>query len=168
MRLRPPRRTRSRWAPSPRPLPCRRRARRARAARSRDAPTGRPVARTSAPRRPAPSPPCRVWRGRGRPSPSKRHPPRHPDTRTAGPLLAARYCAAVDDGGLVPDPDGLELDGLTLLLQRLARDQHELIDGLARSIGGALPDAVRVKRRGLFNRGRAHSLEIHLGDEVFE
>jgi hypothetical protein len=69
---------------------------------------------------------------------------------------------------LVPDPDGLELDGLTLLLQRLARDHHELIDGLARSIGGALPEAVQVKRRGLFNTGRAHTLSIHLGDEVFE
>jgi hypothetical protein len=73
----------------------------------------------------------------------------------------------VDDGGLLPDPDGLELAGLTLLLQRLARDHHELIDGLARSIGGALPDAVSVKRHGLLNTGRAHTLEIHLGDEVF-
>jgi hypothetical protein len=74
----------------------------------------------------------------------------------------------VDDGGLVPDPDGVEFAGLTLLLRRLAHDQHELIDGLARSIGEALPDAVRVKRRGLLNTGRAHTLEIHLGDEVFE
>lgn len=74
----------------------------------------------------------------------------------------------MDDHGPVSDPDGLELAGLTLLLGRLARDQHELIDGLARSIGSALPDVVRVKRRGLLNTGRAHTVEIHLGDEVFE
>jgi hypothetical protein len=74
----------------------------------------------------------------------------------------------VDDLERAPDPDGLELAGLTLLLRRLAQDQHELIDGLARSIGAALPDAVRVKRRGLLNTGRAHTLEIHLGEEVFE
>ena len=82
--------------------------------------------------------------------------------------MTGRDTAEVDFGGPVPDPDGLEIAGLTLLLRRLALDQHELIDGLARSIGAALPDAVRVQRRGLLNTGRAHSLEIHLGDEVFE
>lgn len=66
------------------------------------------------------------------------------------------------------DPDGLELAGLTTLLQRLAREQHELIDGLAGSIGAVLPDAVHVKRRGLLNTGRAHTIEIHLGEEMFE
>src|SRR5947209_19906175 len=83
-------------------------------------------------------------------------------------LSRRRDTAPVDDGGLVPDPEGVELAGLTLLLNRLARDQHQLIDGLARSLGGALPDAVRVKRHGVLNTGRAHTLEIHLGDEVFE
>lgn len=68
----------------------------------------------------------------------------------------------------MPDPDGVELEGLTLLLNRLASDHHQLIDGLARSLGAALPDAVRVQRRGVLNTGRAHTLEIHLGDEVFE
>jgi hypothetical protein len=74
----------------------------------------------------------------------------------------------VADDGLVSDPDGLEFAGLSMLLRRLAREQHELIDGLARSIGEVLPDSVHVKRQGLLNRGRAHTLEIHLGDEVFE
>jgi hypothetical protein len=72
------------------------------------------------------------------------------------------------DGGLTPDPDGLELAGLTVLLQRLGNDQQLLLDGLARSIGGALPNLVRVKRRGLLNTGQAHTLEIVLGDESFE
>jgi len=74
----------------------------------------------------------------------------------------------VDESAPVPDPNGLELQGLAVLLQRLARDHHALIDGLARSIGAAMPDAVEVGRRGLLNTGRAHTLKIHLGDESFE
>lgn len=55
-----------------------------------------------------------------------------------------------------------------MLLRRLASEQHELIDALARSIGAVLPDVVRVERRGLLNTGRAHTVKIHLGDEVYE
>lgn len=69
---------------------------------------------------------------------------------------------------MTPDPDGLELAGLTVLLDRLSRDHDRLLDGVARSIGAALPDAVRVSRRGLLNTGRTHTVEIVLGDEAFE
>src|SRR3954466_13468918 len=62
--------------------------------------------------------------------------------RPRGSIRSRRDTPAVDEGALVPDPDGVEFAGLTLLLNRLARDRHQLIDGLARALGGALPDAV--------------------------
>jgi hypothetical protein len=79
----------------------------------------------------------------------------------------------VDEGGLGPvpgahDPHGLEVAGLTALLHRLGQEHHRLIDAVAGSIGAALPDQVRVTRRGLFNTGRARAVEIHLGEQVFE
>lgn len=71
------------------------------------------------------------------------------------------------DAGLTPDPGGLELAGLTVLLGRLGRDQHLLLDGVARSIGAALPNLVRVKRRGVLNTGAAQTVEIVLGEQSF-
>jgi len=74
----------------------------------------------------------------------------------------------MDDGSLVPDAGGLELAGLTVLLHRLASDQRLLLDGVASTIGTALPEAVHVRRSGLLNRGRAHTVEVMLGEECFE
>lgn len=73
-----------------------------------------------------------------------------------------------DDGAIVPRPDGVEIAGIAILFQRLAADQHELLENVSRSLGAVLPAAVRVKRRGLFNSGKARSVEIALGDTVYE
>lgn len=74
-----------------------------------------------------------------------------------------------DDESLVPRPaEGVEVAGLALLFQRLARDQHELLENVSRSLGAVLPAAVRVKKRGLFNSGKARSVEVALGEKVYE
>jgi hypothetical protein len=68
-----------------------------------------------------------------------------------------------------PDgPDGVEIAGMAILFQRLASDQHALLENVSRGLAAVLPAAVRVKRRGLFNSGKARSAEIALGDKVYE
>ena len=74
-----------------------------------------------------------------------------------------------DDASLVPRPsDGVEVAGLATLFQRLAIDQHQLLENVARSFGMVLPAAVRVTRRGMFNRGKARGVEIALDEKVYE
>ncbi len=74
----------------------------------------------------------------------------------------------MDDGLAVPPPDGVELAGLAVTFQRLATDHLALLDYLARSLAAAMPDAVRVKRKGFFNTGEPISVEIILGERVFD
>ncbi len=62
----------------------------------------------------------------------------------------------------------MEVAGLATLFQRLALDQHELLENVSRSLGAVLPAAVRVKKRGLFNSGKVRSVEVALGERVFE
>jgi hypothetical protein len=74
----------------------------------------------------------------------------------------------VDDHPVAPDPSGAELAGLAVLHQRLAREQHDLLEGMARSFGGVLADAMRIERRGLLNSGRVKAIAITLDDKTFE
>ncbi len=71
-----------------------------------------------------------------------------------------------------PDPreptDPSELGGLALVLHRLAGDQRDLLDELDARLSRVLPEAVRVQRDHLFNRGRANHVEILLGGQVFD
>jgi hypothetical protein len=73
-----------------------------------------------------------------------------------------------EDGSLVPRPDGAEVAGLAILFQRLAADQHALLENVSRGLGAVMPAAVRVKRRGLLNSGKVRSVEIALGEQVYE
>lgn len=62
----------------------------------------------------------------------------------------------------------LETRALAVLLGRLAADEHALLDYLAGAFALALPDATTVHRRGLFNRGPAHAVLVHVGEAVYE
>jgi hypothetical protein len=74
----------------------------------------------------------------------------------------------VDDHPVAPDPSGADLAGLAVLHQRLAREQHDLLEGMARSFGAVLADAMRIERRGLLNSGRVKAIAITLDDKTFE
>jgi len=75
----------------------------------------------------------------------------------------------VDDAALPqPQPSGLETQVATVLLSRAGRDASQLIAFVAASLGQAWPEATRVKRRGLFNRGAVTGIEIRLGDAHYE
>jgi hypothetical protein len=65
-------------------------------------------------------------------------------------------------------PDAMNTRGLAVLLGGMASDHLALLDYLAGTFAAAMPSATRVQRRGLFNRGRAESVRVHLGDVVFE
>ena len=65
-------------------------------------------------------------------------------------------------------PDTTNTRGLAVLLGGMATDHLALLDYLAGTFAAAMPSATRVQRRGLFNRGRAESVRVHLGDTVFE
>jgi hypothetical protein len=56
----------------------------------------------------------------------------------------------------------------TVLLARAGRDANGLMAFVATSIGRAWPEATRIKRRGLFNRGAVTGIEIRLGDAHYE
>jgi hypothetical protein len=64
--------------------------------------------------------------------------------------------------------DGIEVAGLAIVLQRLANDQRGLFDYLAGAFATALPDSVRVKRKGLFNTGDAINIEVLFPDLVLD
>jgi len=66
-----------------------------------------------------------------------------------------------------PD-DGVEIAGLAVLYQRLSADHRQLLENSARWLTDVVPAAVRVQRRGLFNRGPARAVEVQLGEETFE
>ena len=74
----------------------------------------------------------------------------------------------MDDGLAVPPPDGVEAAGLAVMFQRLAQDQRGLLEWFARSFAAAMPDSVHVKRKGFFNTGQVISVEVILGDRVFD
>ena len=61
-----------------------------------------------------------------------------------------------------------ELGGLAVVFHRLADDQRGLLDYLDTSLSAAMPEAVRVQRDHMFNRGRANHVEILLGGRVFD
>jgi len=88
-------------------------------------------------------------------------------------MLAPDPAAAETDGmgdEVVPagGPDPAELGGLAVVFHRLADDQRGLLDFLDTSLSTAMPEAVRVQRDHMFNRGRANHVEILLGGRVFD
>jgi hypothetical protein len=65
-------------------------------------------------------------------------------------------------------PDGVRLDAAVVLAGELAGDLGRLVDFLAVRLAGALPDAVDVKRHGLFGSGRVEHVKVVAGDEHYE
>jgi len=65
-------------------------------------------------------------------------------------------------------PDGVRLDAAALLAGELAGDVGRLVEFLAVRLAGALPDAVDVKRHGLFGSGRVEHVKVVAGDEHYE
>jgi hypothetical protein len=65
-------------------------------------------------------------------------------------------------------PDNLRLQTLATLARRLEADHRELVEFLAGTLAGALPDAVRVHREGLFGGKRVRSVEVLLGQRQYE
>ena len=62
----------------------------------------------------------------------------------------------------------IEVAGLAVLVQRLSADQHVLLERVTQSLSAVVPSALRVTRRGLFNRGAVRRVEVLLGDQSFE
>lgn len=65
-------------------------------------------------------------------------------------------------------PDSVRLQAFAALAGRLEADHHQLVSFLADGLAGALPDAVEVRRRGLFRSGHVVSVEVRLGSRHFE
>ncbi len=61
-------------------------------------------------------------------------------------------------------PQPLEL---AQVLGELSADQQQLLDFVATTFATRLPAATKVQRKGLFNRGRAVAVRVHVGAEVF-
>jgi len=70
--------------------------------------------------------------------------------------------------GAEPPRDPAELQGLAVLLHQVSADQRGLLDELERTLGRAWPEAVRIQRDGMFNRGRVNHIEVLLGGQVFD
>lgn len=64
--------------------------------------------------------------------------------------------------------DEIEVAGLAVLVQRLRADQHALLERVTQSLSAVVPSALRIQRRGLFNRGAVNRVEVLLGEQSFE
>ena len=54
------------------------------------------------------------------------------------------------------------------LARRLAADHVELLSFVGERLSGAMPDIVRVQRRGFFNRGEIDTVTVLLGPTHYE
>jgi hypothetical protein len=62
----------------------------------------------------------------------------------------------------------METQVTAVVLARTANDANQLIELVSRQIAAAWPEAVRLKRRGLFKTGRVVGTEIRLGRVHYE
>jgi len=65
-------------------------------------------------------------------------------------------------------PESLRLQAFAALAGRLEADHHQLVEFLAEGLAAAMPDAVRVRRRGVLHSGRVAEVEIALGGRQFD
>lgn len=65
-----------------------------------------------------------------------------------------------------PTP-GWEVESVVQILSGLARDQQHLLEAMATQFTQSWPEAVRVQRSGMFNRGAVTAVVLRLPDRHF-